>query len=601
MYEDADGNGMLMRAILLFLTLWLSPALALGADPTLPTANVDITTGWFELNAGGGTTRNVSDMDGLNTAIAAAACGDEIVITAGTEIVVDDFETFDFTDKGCADASPIIVRSSGEGSLPARGVRISPSDVANMAKFSRNVNASNDPPLIRINYAADNWWFVGLEFEETNTVEATAPQVALILVGYEGSTIGTGANKAERTIFDRVYVHGSTTGQSHDGFTISGDNIAIINSYIDEIHSKVGDGGHGYQLVNSDGPFLVDNNYIAVSGINLFHGDNSIVDKPINITITRNYIRKYDKWNSSHDDYAGIAWFVKNHIEFKSGLRALVEGNYFFNMWAAQQIHSVVLTPRATDVDDLTFRFNIWEKVLIIANINATDETLNNVLFNDNLAFEVGGASSKHMVLGKGAGGVTTNFILRHNTFIGTDSLAPSTVMFGETEDSHTTWIVKDNIIDARAEQLEATDNTGLNAWKFIVTNEGADGDWDNNVPIEGFAALWQETPASNFQNHFLTAVADVDFVGGATIAGLSVVPDDYALNSASIHAAGNAKDATDGLDMGADIALLKIKTQGAKSGVWGAAWANPTWPSVSWGSPSWPSVLWIPKGDGSE
>ena len=73
-----------MKRLLTILFLLFPLVAHAFVDPTLPTSDVDITTGFFELSGctvGGCTSRTgITDNAGLDTAIDAAVCGDECPI-----------------------------------------------------------------------------------------------------------------------------------------------------------------------------------------------------------------------------------------------------------------------------------------------------------------------------------------------------------------------------------------------------------------------------------------------------------------------------------------------------------------------------------------
>src|SRR5262249_13186839 len=159
----------------------------------------------------------------------------------------------------------------------------------------------------------------------------SATQFALCNFGEnQAGTPATSASDLQAHItFDRCYLHGTTTGNLRRAIAGNALYLAVVDSYINECH-EVGADNQTIACWNRTGPFKIDNNYLSAAGENVIFGgsDPSIVNaSPADATITRNYLFKPLSWNVDDPSYAGINWQVKNILEFKHMLRALVEGN----------------------------------------------------------------------------------------------------------------------------------------------------------------------------------------------------------------------------------------------------------------------------------
>ena len=95
-------------------------------------------------------------------------------------------------------------------------------------------------------------------------------------------------------------------------------------------------------------------------------GGTTTVRLPLSQSLLTPSIKKLLAWRPGDPSYAGTPWLVKNHLEFKNGQRALVEGNLFEDHWAGGQSgFFLMLTPRVESganpwavASDITFRHN---------------------------------------------------------------------------------------------------------------------------------------------------------------------------------------------------------------------------------------------------
>jgi hypothetical protein len=254
-------------------------------------------------------------------------------------------------------------------------------------------------------------------------------------------------------------------------------------------------------------------------------------------------------------------WAVKNTFELKNAQDVVVEGNVMENLWVADQTgYPVVLTPRNQGghapwavVQRVTVQYNLIRHAAGGVNILGTDDLApsqrtNNITVRhnvfDDLTAATWGAGSRPLMVGDGPDVV----VLDHNTIVSSDphvlwlyggsATAPTPV---------TNAIVTNN--------LAAHNNYGIGGSSFgygltAINAYMPGGIVSRNVLAGGSASRY---PAGNY---FPTVAAwqsgFVDFAGG-----------DYRLAPSSPYL--NA--ATDGTDLGADIARVNASAANALSG----------------------------------
>jgi hypothetical protein len=474
----------------------------------------------------------------LQAAINSAQAGQIIELQAGATF------TGNFTLPNKSGNGWIYIRSSGHANLPA-GTRVGPADAANMAKL----RSTNTSPVLTGNSNSHNFRFIGIEFE--NTYSATAEIVYQIIL----------LNNNNRDItFDRCYIHGHPNTNTYDGIgTVGVRNLAVVNSYISEIHVAQGQGeSHGIQLLGVT-TAKIENNFISAAGENILVGDNfSTGTISSDITIRGNHFFKPLSWqnNIASGPNAGRKWIVKNLLELKEGNRVLIEGNLMENCWVhAQEGYALVLTPRGNPVSDVTFRMNVIKNVNRPFQVVSADDTLSDLLFENNLIFDV---DSWLASTGRGVGPVT-NWIIRHNTILGSISNGPIFIETGAPGIDG--FIVYDNIL--RLNYAVGATGTTVN---LPSLQHGADNyDWNNNLIVQGYGTPWATD--SKFRGFLYESnVSGVGFTDNS----LNDVTDFGLAASSEYKNAG-----TDGKDLGADIdailAAMGSQVAGAQSSASGA------------------------------
>lgn len=207
--------------------------------------------------------------------------------------------------------------------------------------------------------------------------------------------------------FDRVRVHGGATNLTKRGILINGLNMTVVRSRIDNIH-RGGAEAHGITILDSSGPYLIKDNYIAASTENIMVGGGNVLtngDIPRNVWIFGNHLHKPDAWR-------GSSWWEKNLLELKNVDQAEIYENLMENSWwddaEGQKGFAVVFTPRnsgtgGTDDSDtrvkhVKFHGNKIDRAAGGINILGSDDAAQSDLaacinVNDNLFDHIGGVT----------------------------------------------------------------------------------------------------------------------------------------------------------------------------------------------------------------
>ena len=317
-----------------------------------------------------GTVTQISTHSTLQTALDNATCGDTLVLQAGQT-----YPGFTLPAKNCDANHYITIRSSALGTgLPPEGVRATPcnagiaslpgrpdlscASTSNvMARVSGLPKASH---IISTDPGANYYRLVGLEVADTEANGSAGGYYELIML-----------TSADHIIVDRCWIHGSPTGEDVKGVEFSGSSyIAVVDSYISDIHSKLSGLGADSSAIGSvtgTGPVKIVDNFLEAAGENVLWGGGASTANVTDVEMRRNHVFKPLTWWASSPSYFGTAFQVKNLFESKTGIRQLVEGNIFENSWAQAQKGTAILfgpknqyggCPECT-VHDVIFRYNI--------------------------------------------------------------------------------------------------------------------------------------------------------------------------------------------------------------------------------------------------
>jgi hypothetical protein len=592
--QVTDSSSPTAQTALQALTLSVAASQPAGSTPNLPTPpqkQVDVTmpdTTGYTVTAVTDTGNPVVNATNLQLAINTATCnphGTILQLQHGASFS----GAFNLPNKSCAAGQWILIESDASPSvLPAAGVRVKPSDVANMP----TIVASLRMPAFTVAIGATNYRLMTMEIKVLESVGSVPGAIVAIGNGNYQGPQNTVALEPSNIIIDRSYIHGSDSAQlnTQRGVEMDCQYCAVINSYISEIH-WVGIEAQAIGGWNSTGPWLVDNNYLSAAGENILVGgaDTTIPNAvPSDLTFTRNYFFKPLSWNwraAGKPFGCSDCWAVKNLLEFKEGVRVLVEGNIFQNNWVDAQVGEAIVIKsenRGNTVwvttQDFTFRYNELSNIAggsfqVSCDNNSviTGPCSSRLYMHDNLATGIGGASGRYIGLFGDTSTTATydgtdDMYFTHNTII---TLPPNS-------DGPYEWLSMESIV-----------NPGYAPYvRFAFTNNIVS---TYDKPVASNCQVRPNAVACSTSNSFLDNVyyGTTDCTAwwgqnGKCLGDMSQVQfvnpsaNDYRLCSAA-----NSPDpscpgpspahnaATDGVDSGADIVTLNQKTQGTVSGSW--------------------------------
>ena len=472
--------------------------------------------------------------DNLQLALDRAQPGDTVTLQAGATF------TGNFVLGAKSGAGTITVRSSAADSLlPAVGVRINPADADRLPK----IKSPNSAPAMRTAPGVHDWRLLFLEFQ------ANAGGFGDILDLGDGSSLQSSLESVPRDlVVDRVYIHGDPINGQKRGIGLNSASTSIINSYIADCKAVAQD-SQAIAAWNGPGPFTIVNNYLEAAGENVMFGgaDPAIPNLvPSDAIVRQNYFAKPLALRNS-------SWQVKNLFELKNAQRVLVEKNVFENNWlAAQSGYAIVLTPRNQDgrapwsvVQDVTFRYNTVRHVASGVNVlgydneSASAQTARLSIVH-NLFSDVGGAwgGNGNFAL---VGDAPRDLVFEHNTIDHTGNVVSA---YGRPT---TGFVFRNNLAKHNAYGIIG-DNQGVgtSSIDFYFPSAVVTG----NTFAGGSAAAYP--PGNAFPS---VASWQAQFVGAAS--------GDFRLTPTSVFRGA----ATDGTDVGADIATITAAASLALSG----------------------------------
>ncbi len=354
------------RLFLLLLTIaWAANSFGEMPSPALPTAYVD--TKWDPPS--GGKTWLAHTAQEFQRALDSSNPGDTIVLDANASYR----GSFTVPDKVNPKRKWIYVQSSALAVLPVPGKRVNPSvDAVKMPK----IVATGTAPAISVLAGASHYRFVGLEIFSKSTEGCElrdAPRVNCFTYFLVDMPAAQGGPLPDSITVDRCYIHGSETQDVRAGVVANGSNVAVIDSYISDIHQSTSD-SQAIRAYWTPGPIRVMNNFLSATTENVMFGGAGGADNPYvpsDIEIRNNHFFKPETWAAPGVTLPPTPlWSVKNSLEFKSARRVLVTGNVFENNWAAaQKGYAILLTVRTSDsgnvavVDDVTIQNNVLKNV----------------------------------------------------------------------------------------------------------------------------------------------------------------------------------------------------------------------------------------------
>jgi hypothetical protein len=309
----------------------------------------------------------VSTATGLTSALAGAACGDIIQITAGSTI------SGNFTyGKTCSAQKYITIETSRLSSLPREGTRIKPcyagvSSEVGYPSFNctstTNVMAKlitpNNVSVLTLSPGASYLRIIGIEFTRQ------------IGTGINYDLVQSNTKEADHIIFDQVYMHGDQkTDETTRGLSVTGMNyVAVVDSFFSDFWciSKTGTCTDSQAIEGNSTsvamPVLkIVNNFLAAAAENILLGGAGTGSfQQTDVEIRNNWMYKPLSWYPSSSTYDGVSRITKNLLEFKQCDRCLVEGNVMQNTWSGySQIGAAILiTPKENGVPPCCYDTNI--------------------------------------------------------------------------------------------------------------------------------------------------------------------------------------------------------------------------------------------------
>jgi len=452
----------------------------------------------------------------FQAALNAATPGTTLVLQAGATY------TGNFTLPANPGPGWIYIQSSALASMPG-GTRVTPAQAVLMPK----IVTPNGSSAISSGGGSQKYRLAGLEITGTLT-NTSSLQNNLVMLGGQGN---------HDFVLDRSYIHGQPFGNYKRGVEIEATRVAVIDSWIDDIHVDQDD-TQGIIVWNGAGPLKIVNNTIRAGGENIILGPSNgtvVAD----VEIRGNLLEKPYSWRVGDPTFAGQHWTIKNLLELKNARRVLIDGNVLQNCWVdwnaafgAQGASSLVLTTR-----------NQWGT----CNCPVEDVTITNNI-NQHLGRGIGIAN-----LG---GSAMQRILVRNNLFRDISSSVNDGIAFMSYANSDVT-------IDH---------NTSFQDGIAIFTHDAPNFWFTNNLLFLGGGIAGGGAPSVNMNNAVIGGPGNFPIVGNffpATIAAVGFV--NYAGGDYRLAPTSPYKNAgTDGKDIGADIVALNAATACAVSGACG-------------------------------
>jgi uncharacterized protein YdeI (BOF family) len=197
----------------------------------------------------------------LQTAIDKAQPGDRLLLAPGATYVGN----FLLTDKGGSSAFITIRSAAADTLLPPDGVRVLPSDAANLPK----IKSPDTSSAMRAAAGAHHWKLQFLEFQAN--VRGFGDIIAL---GAGDTTQTLLSQVPHDLVLDRLYVHGDPVIGQKRGIALHSGATWVLNCYISDIKG-VGMDTQAIMGYNGPGPYTIANNYLEAAGENFLLGGAS--------------------------------------------------------------------------------------------------------------------------------------------------------------------------------------------------------------------------------------------------------------------------------------------------------------------------------------
>jgi hypothetical protein len=531
----------------------------------------------------------------LQSALNAANCGDTIQLQAGATFT----GVFTFPAKSCDDNHWIIVRTGADdSSLPAEGSRLTPcyagvSSLPGRPAFNcastQDVLAklltpgSGNGPVVFAS-GASYYRLTGLEITRaagTGTVEALSSVV-------NGGT-------ANNLILDRVWMHGTAQDETTRGVWLEGTTyVSVVDSFLTDFHciaitgactdAQAIAGGVGNAPM---GPYKITNNFLEASGENVLFGGDAATGSPTDIQVSQNHMFKPLTWLRGQPGYVGGTngnpFVVKNLFELKNAQRVLLDGNIMEGSWGgfSQVGFAINITPKnqagsngnnlcpICQVTDVTIRNSSISHVgagLQIANamsdnggapLDGQRYSIHDIVIDDIDGTKYDGPSEFAQISVSPGAPLLQNVTINHVTAFPLKTL----------------FIIGDMVATSGPIKNFIFTNSIVNAGVYPVwsTGGGPTNCAYHDLPLTTLSACFDDSisavnaiiapgvyapptwPAQNFFPASATAVEFANYNGGDG--------GDYELQPSSPYKG----QATDGKDLGADVAAINSAASGVR------------------------------------
>ena len=473
----------------------------------------------------------------LQAVLDSAALGDQVLLAAGATYV-GNFVVRPKT--GGLAGGWLTLATEGCSTLPAEGVRVT---VAAASCFAKLVSNSVLPSL-QTEGPVTNLRVIGVEFTPDPSQSVSQ---AIVQLGASDQTQNTLALTPSGIILDRVYVHGNPTVDDRKCVTLNVAAGAVIDSRIEQCHSAFD--AQAITLTNGPGPFKIVNNYLDASAENIAVGGAPLwlPVVPSDFEIRHNYLHK-------DPSYLG-KWQTKNLIEFKEGIRVLIDGNVLENSWVdAQAGYAFVLWDATAgcgicEAHDFTITNNLIRNVAggwnLIMHYDATSGApLHTLTIRNNLIIGLNQSTGNGRVMS--VMDSIANLVVEHNTAIGAYA-----VVLGSSLSTPAKFyqVFRNNLFGG---PYFSGYGAGSTSWNLF-----ADGSSINTNNTYEKASSWLNTIAGNWYPQTDDALG---LAGGASaITNVNATPQDMTLVPGSTYAGKG----TDGKDLGFDLNSLLAAIQG--------------------------------------
>lgn len=447
----------------------------------------------------------------------------------------------------------VTIRVADLSNLP-QNVRVTANDKARLFRMNmRGAGASGYNNGVEMAYGAQYYRIIGLEIRKT--VSETNTDMI-------GSEFVNNSVNQNHLIIDRTLLDGNGY-ETRKGAVMNGQTMSLLNSSVLNIKARGVETKAIAQWVGG-GALAVINCRLEAAAINSLVGGspvNGVTDVLDGYEFRGNYVWKDPSWN-------GVGYGIKNLWELKHGYNTVAVGNIFENNYADGQSGEAILIKSQTDegclyceVRNVDFRSN---KILNtragfnVINMQAFNlphpAYANHIRFVNNLWQQTHARGN----LSQGA----DYFEVIHNTFTTIDATDTPVSSF-------MTYTAGSSGVPAayRAPGYKLLNNLAYDAfyYNYSLASDTASGtgtlngyvgsDWDMRKNVIGNVSA-SAHPANNFYPSSVKPEF-VNYAGG-----------DYSLKPNSPYKGA----ATDGKDIGADMATLNSSTAPATSGVWSLA-----------------------------